>query len=157
MCDRTTGRVKWFNNNRGYGFITCSSETGDIIDVFAHHSDISTCNEQFVYLVEGEYVDFNIVRALQKDSMCVEDTDLQLRWDAKVITGYGGGKLMCETQNDGHMKQLTYTKPNYQKHPSVYTGIYNGDTDVSYYNSQYYGRGRSRYYGSGRTVNNTYS
>ena len=49
------GKVKWFNNAKGYGFIT--PEEGDQ-DCFVHHSAILT--EGFRTLVEGERVQFEL-------------------------------------------------------------------------------------------------
>ncbi|WP_042273475.1 cold-shock protein [Faecalimicrobium dakarense] len=49
------GTVKWFNNEKGFGFI--SVEGGD--DVFAHFSAIQT--DGFKSLEEGQKVSFNIV------------------------------------------------------------------------------------------------
>ncbi len=49
-----TGRVKWFNNTKGYGFITSDDGT----DVFVHHSDIQ--GEGFKTLDEGEAVNFDV-------------------------------------------------------------------------------------------------
>jgi cold shock protein len=48
------GTVKWFNNQKGYGFI--ASETGT--DVFVHHSAIQ--GEGYKTLNEGETVEFEI-------------------------------------------------------------------------------------------------
>jgi len=48
------GTVKWFNNNKGYGFI--ESETGS--DVFVHFSAIQ--NPGFKSLNEGQRVQFEI-------------------------------------------------------------------------------------------------
>ncbi len=48
------GKVKWFNDKKGYGFIT--PEEGD--DVFVHHSSID--GEGFKTLSEGEEVEFEI-------------------------------------------------------------------------------------------------
>lgn len=48
------GTVKWFNNNKGYGFI--ESETGT--DVFVHYSAIQ--NHGFKSLSEGQRVEFEI-------------------------------------------------------------------------------------------------
>jgi CspA family cold shock protein len=50
----TKGTVKWFNDQKGYGFIT--PEEGD--DVFVHHSSIQ--GEGFKTLREGEEVEFEI-------------------------------------------------------------------------------------------------
>jgi CspA family cold shock protein len=49
------GRVKWFNDAKGYGFI--SREDGP--DVFVHHTAIQS--EGFRTLAEGQVVDFEIV------------------------------------------------------------------------------------------------
>ena len=43
---RQVGRVKWFNNQSGYGFLTYTSSTGDE-DVFVHHSALVTSGDQF--------------------------------------------------------------------------------------------------------------
>ena len=49
------GTVKWFNNEKGYGFI--SREAGD--DVFVHFSAIT--EEGFKSLEEGQEVEFEVV------------------------------------------------------------------------------------------------
>ncbi|MFC1709325.1 cold-shock protein [Candidatus Omnitrophota bacterium] len=48
------GTVKWFNNSKGYGFIT--PESGS--DVFVHHSAIQS--DGFKSLDEGQVVEFEI-------------------------------------------------------------------------------------------------
>lgn len=50
------GKVKWFNENKGYGFI----EREDGEDVFVHFSAIQ--EEGFKTLAEGQEVEFEIVQ-----------------------------------------------------------------------------------------------
>ena len=53
---RTSGNVKWFNDAKGFGFIT--SENGD--DVFVHFSAIQ--GGGFRSLAEGAAVEFDVVQ-----------------------------------------------------------------------------------------------
>ena len=55
MTDPITGTVKWFNADKGYGFIT--RDDGEK-DVFVHHSAIQTTG--FRSLDEGQRVQFQI-------------------------------------------------------------------------------------------------
>lgn len=55
MAERETGTVKWFNDSKGFGFIT--REQGE--DVFVHFTGIR--GEGFRSLDEGQKVEFTIV------------------------------------------------------------------------------------------------
>lgn len=54
MSERIIGTIKWFNESRGYGFI--SREDGD--DVFVHYTSIQ--GDGFRTLVEGQRVEFSV-------------------------------------------------------------------------------------------------
>jgi len=56
MAERETGTVKWFNPDKGYGFI----ERQGGPDVFVHHSAIR--GEGFRNLEEGQRVEFTVER-----------------------------------------------------------------------------------------------
>ncbi|MDR0841819.1 MAG: cold shock domain-containing protein [Acidobacteriota bacterium] len=53
---REQGTVKWFNNEKGYGFI--SRNSGD--DVFVHHSAIQ--GSGFKSLNEGDAIEFDVAK-----------------------------------------------------------------------------------------------
>jgi CspA family cold shock protein len=54
---RTKGTVKWFDDQKGYGFIT--PEDGSK-DCFVHHNNLQA--EGFKSLTEGATVEFNVVQ-----------------------------------------------------------------------------------------------
>ena len=86
--ERFIGKVKWFNNKSGFGFITVST-AGDFggKDIFAHYSAILVDN-QYKYLVQGEYVEFEITST----------TNGEHEHQATNISGILGGDTMCETR-----------------------------------------------------------
>ena len=57
---REAGVVKWFNDQKGYGFI---AREGDLGDVFVHWKSIDA--EGFKTLEDGERVEFDVVEAEQ--------------------------------------------------------------------------------------------
>lgn len=59
MLDLETrkGRVKWFNNEKGYGFIEIGAGVGE--DVFVHYSAIE--QKGYKSLKEGDVVEFTLI------------------------------------------------------------------------------------------------
>jgi len=84
---RYVGQVKWFSNKSGYGFIT-SLENESEGDIFVHHSGIRTKEDQYRYLVQGEYVMFNITEGENGKSLADE------------VRGIREGTLMCEVRTE---------------------------------------------------------
>jgi cold shock CspA family protein len=99
------GRVKWFNNKSGYGFITATvpitdgSTTSEAKDIFVHYSAIQSSSQAtpqpdqsqpsdriYKYLVDGEYVEF-LLEYLSSGNHSMQ---------AKEVTGINGGPLQCE-------------------------------------------------------------
>lgn len=105
LCDSTSittsGRVKWFNNKAGYGFITVSTGEQSGSDVFVHHSAIQVDHEQYRYLVQGEYVNFELCKV----------NDDKHTWQAGTVKGINGGKLMCETRLESRENRINRTPP----------------------------------------------
>ncbi|HEX9943006.1 MAG TPA: cold-shock protein [Thermoanaerobaculia bacterium] len=54
---KNTGRVKWFNDSKGFGFITLDNGQKDC---FVHHSAIQ--GDGFKSLAEGDRVEFDVVQ-----------------------------------------------------------------------------------------------
>jgi cold shock CspA family protein len=93
---RLTGMVKWFNNKSGFGFITvCGDGEFGGKDIFAHYSSIRVTNSQYKYLVQGEYVDFNLVKSENEKH----------EYHAIDITGIMNGPILCETRRNATAMQ----------------------------------------------------
>lgn len=82
---RLVGRVKWFNNKSGFGFITPCE--GDDKDIFVHYTCLCVNKDDYKYLVQGEYVEFDLVKT----------ADEKHEFHAANVSGIKGGLLMCQT------------------------------------------------------------
>ena len=65
------GRVKWFNNDKGYGFI----ENEDLVneDIFVHYSAID--QDGYKTLKEGEIVEFTLIETA-KGNLAINDKEV---------------------------------------------------------------------------------
>jgi CspA family cold shock protein len=102
---RFTGRVKWFNNKAGYGFITVTDGPTSGSDIFVHHSSINVNTQQYKYLVQGEYIEFTL------SSVSSGDHEFQ----AVDVSGIKGGKLMCETRHELRTVRTNYKEQTVTK------------------------------------------
>jgi len=100
--NRYIGSVKWFNNRNGFGFITASEGPHTGKDIFVHHKAIKVAMNQYTYLCQGEYVEFDLSSA-NNDKHDVQATN---------VTGVRGGKLMCETQHENPKRG----RPHFRQH-----------------------------------------
>lgn len=69
MSAREVGTVKWFNNARGYGFITRGETQTD--DIFVHFRNIR--GDGYRSLSEGQQVEFDLQeseKGLQAEDVC---------------------------------------------------------------------------------------
>jgi len=107
---RLTGKVKWFNNKSGFGFITvCDGLEHASKDIFVHFSSVKVVDTQYRYLVQGEYVDFELTKPEKGDH----------EFHAVNVSGVRGGTLMCETrrqnQDSREPEPRVYTTPDAPK------------------------------------------
>ena len=96
--DLITGRVKWFNNKAGYGFITVTDGVKSGSDVFVHHTAVNVDSQQYKYLVQGEYVQFQLVSTPNGNH----------EYQASHVSGINSGKLMCETSRELKISRGTH-------------------------------------------------
>lgn len=83
---RYMGRVKWFNDHLGYGFVTCIDDSllqGD--DIFVHYKSIAC--DTFKTLVKGEYISFSIKDMPEKGGVATD------------VTGVMRGPLLCQASD----------------------------------------------------------
>jgi CspA family cold shock protein len=125
---RLTGKVKWFNNKAGFGFITvCDGEHAGK-DIFVHYSSIRGDDSLYKYLVQGEYVDFDLVKS----------TSDKHEYHAVNISGIKSGTIMCETRklsDNGARPRTTVrkykTRPQRQSEPAA-EGQVDADADAGF-------------------------
>lgn len=109
LTERFTGRVKWFNNKAGYGFITVTDGPKTGTDIFVHHSSIKVDAQQYKYLVQGEYTEFAL-------STVAGSTH---EFQSSEVSGIKGGKLMCETRYDARSIRTSYQGQDDKPHSKV--------------------------------------
>ena len=116
------GRVKWFNHRLGYGFITTISNSSEPVsdqqDVFVHHNSIGSEDDTYKYLVQGEYVQFNLV----------ETNNNTYKVQADTVRGVFNGPLMCDVHNE-QKKHSTQMSQSRQPRDKYYS---NNTRDESY-------------------------
>ena len=98
-ANKMAGCVKWFNMKTGFGFLTvvqsvCGSDLKVGSEIFVHHSNVKVAEEQYRFLVQGEYVEFDVSNVANGQHSC----------QAVDVTGMFGGKLMCETRNEARQQ-----------------------------------------------------
>jgi len=99
---RTIGQCKWFNDEKGYGFLRSISPPGP--DVFVHIRDIQAKHTHNPTLYTGEYVEFGTAPNGTSD-------DGTKRLKAINITGIQGGTLMCD---HGNITFRSYSRVGFQ-------------------------------------------
>jgi len=82
-----TGKVKWFNGSRGFGFVT---DLDSSTDIFVHHTGLVTSIECWRTLYEGEYIQYKTKQDKEGQDQAIE------------VTGIKAGPLLCETK---HLQQ----------------------------------------------------
>ena len=98
-ANKMAGCVKWFNMKTGFGFLTVvqsvrGSDLSVGSEIFVHHSNVKVAEEQYRFLVQGEYVEFDVSNVANGQHSC----------QAVNVTGMFGGKLMCETRNEARQQ-----------------------------------------------------
>jgi cold shock CspA family protein len=106
QATRKIGRVKWFNNQKGYGFLTYMNSSSEWEDVFVHHSELPKRNSHFRYLVQDEYVEFALTASNAALSTAVD------------VTGPCGMELAYELRNkrraEEESSETNESRPRYR-------------------------------------------
>ena len=126
--------VKWFNNKKGFGFLT-DCNTGE--DIFVHNSAINVPEDIYRTLIKGEYVQYELSN----------DNDKQL---ALNVTGIQGGNLLCQLENTRVYLVNTSRGNEYGSEENTETITPNHNKGQNLGNSRGRGRGNSRGRGRGR-------
>jgi len=98
QAEHLTGRVKWFNNKAGFGFISVTDGDKSGSEIFVHHTALEVENQQYKYLVQGEYVEFQLGKSSGNNH----------EFQAVNVHGIKNGKLMCETRRDFKLARSVY-------------------------------------------------
>lgn len=133
---RLTGRVKWFNTRKGFGFVTVTDTDRSGEDIFVHHTSLNVAEKQYAYLVQGEYVTFETVPMEESDH----------KEQATNVQGVSGGQLMCETRRQQRIERAVHRREVRESR---------GDEDAGEWEQrqtkrEQRGRGRGRGRGGGR-------
>jgi len=88
-AERVSGTVKWFDSEKGYGFITPREPLSAGGDMFVHWSGVA--GDGFKSLADGEAVEFKKVYNEQKN-----------KWEASDVTGPGGDPVQGSSRAFGY-------------------------------------------------------
>jgi len=115
------GVCKWFNNKRGYGFITVvTSSDSQGEDIFVHQSNIQPLNSSYRTLSQGEYIQFNLGECNQGKQ-------------AVNVKGINNGPLMCDNfvnnrrQTTTNSHQSNNTRSNIRNNTNTKNSRNNSD------------------------------
>jgi CspA family cold shock protein len=108
------GTVKWFNNQKGYGFIT-PKDGGN--DLFIHHSGIVTAEGEFASLDEGDEVEYTAQQGQKgmeaKDVVVKVKAPPQERNEGRESRGGGGGGYGGGGGGGSRFGEKSYNKRRY--------------------------------------------